>query len=82
MSQSVLLKLVDKGMTREDAYKIVQSNSMNVWENKNKNLKEELINSKEVRKYLSEGEINEIFEKKTMLKNVDFIFLRTIENRN
>ena len=82
MSQSVLLKLVDKGVSREDAYKIVQSNSMSVWENKDKNLKDELINSKEIRKYLSEGEINEIFEKKTMLKNVDFIFSRTIENNN
>lgn len=82
MSQSVLLKLVDKGMTREDAYKIVQISSMNVWENKNKNLKDELVNSKEIRKYLSEGEINEIFEKKTMLKNVDFIFSRTIENNS
>ena len=82
VSQSVLLKLVDKGMTRDDAYKIVQSNSMNVWENQDKNLKNELINSKEIRKYLSEGEINEIFDKKTMLKNVDFIFSRTIENNN
>jgi len=82
MSQSVLLKLVDKGISREDAYKIVQSNSMNVWENKNKNLRDELINSEDVKKYLSEGEINEIFEKKTMLKNVDFIFSRTIENNN
>ncbi len=82
MSQSVLLRLVDKGVSREDAYKIVQSNSMNVWENKNKNLRDELINSEDVKKYLSEGEINEIFEKKTMLKNVDFIFSRTIENNN
>ena len=80
MSQAVLLKLVDKEITREEAYKIVQSHAMKVWEDKNKNLKEELVNSKEARKYLSESEINEIFEKKTMLKNVDFIFSRTIEN--
>ncbi|OGU96284.1 MAG: adenylosuccinate lyase [Ignavibacteria bacterium RIFOXYB2_FULL_36_7] len=80
MSQAVLLKLVDKEITREEAYKIVQSHAMKVWKDKNKNLKEELVNSKEARKYLSESEINEIFEKKTMLKNVDFIFSRTIEN--
>lgn len=82
MSQAVLLKLVDKGITRKEAYKIVQSHAMNVWENKNKYLKEELINSKDARKYLSEEEINDIFEKKTVLKNVDFIFSRTIENNN
>jgi adenylosuccinate lyase len=82
MSQSVMLKLVDKGITREEAYKIVQTNAMSVWEDTSKNLRDELINSKEARKYLSEQEINEIFEKKTMLKNVDFIFSRTVENNN
>jgi adenylosuccinate lyase len=82
MSQAVLLKLVDKGITREEAYKIVQSHAMIVWDNKNKYLKEELINSKDARKFLSEEEINDIFEKKTVLKNVDFIFSRTIENNN
>lgn len=77
-SQTVLLKLVSKGLSREDAYKIVQTSAMKVWENKNLNLKDELIKSDDVKKYLSEAELNEIFENKQMLKNVDFIFNRTV----
>ena len=77
-SQTVLLKLVTKGLSREDAYKIIQTSAMKVWENKNLNLKDELLKSKEVTNYLSEGELNEIFENKQMLKNVDFIFNRTV----
>jgi adenylosuccinate lyase len=79
MSQTILLKLVNKGITREEAYKIVQTHAMNVWENKNKHLKDELLKSTDVKKYLSDKEINDIFEKQQMLKNVDFIFSRTIE---
>ncbi len=77
-SQTVLLKLVTKGLSREDAYKIVQTSAMKVWENQNLNLKDELIKSDDVKKYLSEVELNEIFENKQMLKNIDFIFNRTV----
>lgn len=77
-SQTFLLKLINKGITREEAYKIVQTCAMDVWADKNKNLKDELLKSPEVKKYLSEQEINEIFKSKQMLQNVDFIFNRTI----
>jgi len=78
-SQTVLLNLVNKGITREEAYKIVQTHAMDVWADKNKHLKTELLKSDEVRKYLTEDEISKIFDDKNMLKNVDFIFSRTIE---
>lgn len=78
-SQTVLLALVDKGISREDSYKFVQDCAMAVWNDQNKNLKDELINSEKIRKYLSQEEINFIFESKKMLKNVDFIFKRTVE---
>lgn len=77
-SQTVLLKLVNKGMTREDAYTIIQTHAMNVWSDKNKNLMDELLNADEVRKYLTDKEINGIFNSNQMLHNVDFIFNRTI----
>ncbi|OGU72240.1 MAG: adenylosuccinate lyase [Ignavibacteria bacterium RBG_16_34_14] len=77
-SQTIMLNLVNKGITREEAYKIVQTHAMDVWSDKNKHLKTELLISEEVKKYLSEKEINEIFDDKKMLKNVDFIFSRTI----
>ncbi len=78
-SQTVLLKLVSKGISREDAYKIVQTSAMEVWADKNKNLMDELLKSEEVLKYLTNDEIKEIFNTDKMLKNVDFIFSRTVE---
>jgi adenylosuccinate lyase len=79
-SQTILLKLVDKGLTREDAYKAVQTSAMNVWGDPKKNLKDEVLQSDEIKKYLSEIEINQIFNSDKMLKNVDFIFKRTVES--
>ncbi|MGE5439068.1 MAG: adenylosuccinate lyase [Bacteroidota bacterium] len=78
-SQTVLLKLVSKGATREDAYKMVQTPAMEVWADKGKDLKSELLKSEEVSKYLSEQELSEIFGNQATLKNVDFIFARTVE---
>ncbi len=77
-SQTVLLKLVNKGSSREDAYKIVQTAAMDVWADKSKNLLSELITSKDVLKYLSEDELKGIFDNKNMLKNVDYIFTRSV----
>lgn len=77
-SQSVLLKLVNKGITREQAYKIVQSAAMKVWEDESLNLKDELLKSDEVKKYLTETDLEDIFNNKKMLKNIDFIFNRTV----
>lgn len=78
-SQKVLLKLTEKGMTREDAYKIVQENSMKVWQNKNLNLKDELLKSEEITNYISKEEIEEIFNVEKMLPNLDYIFSRSVE---
>jgi len=77
-SQTILLKLVDKGITREEAYKMVQASAMKVWNDDSKNLKDELLNSKDVTDLLSKKEIEEIFNYGKMLDNVDFIFNRTI----
>ena len=77
-SQTVLLNLIDKGITREAAYKIVQTSAMHVWDDKNKNLKDELLKSDEVLKFLNEKEIEEIFNSERMLDNIDYIFNRSI----
>ncbi len=79
-SQTVLLKLVSKGASREDAYKIVQTSAMDVWADQNKNLYDELSKSKEILTYLSTDELKEVFENKKMLNNVDLIFERTVES--
>ncbi|GBD89848.1 adenylosuccinate lyase [bacterium BMS3Abin04] len=78
-SQSIMLKLVTKGITREEAYKFVQEPAMKVWQDKNKNLKSELLQSPEIMKLLTKEEIEEIFDSNKMLKNVDFIFARSVE---
>jgi adenylosuccinate lyase len=79
-SQTVLLKLVTKGISREEAYQIVQDSAMKVWDDEKRNLKDELLKSIEVKKYLTAKELNEIFDSKSMLKNVEYIFDRTIYN--
>ena len=81
-SQTVLLKLVDKGLTREDAYRIVQNSAMDVWTNEDKNLKNELLKSEEVMNHLTENEIDEIFNTEKILKNVDIIFQRSIYSKD
>lgn len=78
-SQKVLLKLVEKGATREDSYKMVQTPAMKVWGDKSTNMEKELLASEDVRKYLTEKEIKEIFNTNEMVKNVDYIFRRSVE---
>jgi len=77
-SQTILLKITEKGATREEAYKIVQTSAMKVWADQNKNLKDELHSSDEATKYLTKEEIETIFNNDKMLKNVDYIFQRTV----
>lgn len=79
LSQTVLLHLVDKGLSREQAYKLVQTAAMDVWQDKNKNLRDELIKSEEIKKYIPIDEMDNIFNNKNMLKNIDLIFARTVE---
>jgi adenylosuccinate lyase len=74
-SQSVLLAMTQKGMKREDAYRIVQSNAMDVWRS-GQDFKELLMASPEVRKYLSVPEVEELFDLRKSIRNVDYIFER------
>ncbi|AFN75925.1 adenylosuccinate lyase [Melioribacter roseus P3M-2] len=78
-SQKILLKLVEKGIAREEAYKIVQDCSMKVWQDKSTNLKDELLKSGETLKYLSKDEVEEVFNPDKMLENLDYIFARSVE---
>lgn len=79
-SQTVLLRLTEKGITREDAYRIVQDSAMAVWQDKSKNLKDELAKSEEVKKFFSDADLDDIFDPDKMLKNIDYIFARSVEN--
>ncbi len=74
-SQTVLLKLIDKKMKREDAYKIVQNVAMKCWKDKI-SFEKLLREDKEVSKYLTDKDFKEIFDYSKSKKNVDFIFKR------
>jgi len=74
-SQSVLLKLIEKKMTREDAYKIVQQLAMQSWKEK-KSFEELLKKNNIISNYLNEKDFKDIFNYKNALKNVNYIFRR------
>ncbi|PIV73367.1 MAG: adenylosuccinate lyase [Rhodobacteraceae bacterium CG17_big_fil_post_rev_8_21_14_2_50_65_11] len=75
MSQRVLLALTQAGVSREDAYRLVQRNAMKVWDERS-DFREELLADEEVRAALSEDEINEKFDLGYHTKHVDTIFAR------
>lgn len=77
-SQRVMLNLIEKaGMTREDAYAIVQTNAMKIWQNKTeKDFKTLLKENEKVSSCLSNQEIDEIFDVAYHTKNVDYIFFK------
>ncbi len=82
-SQQVLLALTQKGAGREDAYEMVQENAMKVWktpEHKRKDVYKNLLkNDKKVIKYLSEKEIDELFNLNQHFVHVNHIFDRVFD---
>jgi adenylosuccinate lyase len=74
-SQHVLLSLIEKGTTREDAYAIVQKNAMKSWED-GIEFRKLLAQDDIVKKYLGSNDLDEIFNVSNFLKNLDFIFNR------
>ncbi|MDY6932664.1 MAG: adenylosuccinate lyase [Spirochaetota bacterium] len=74
-SQSLLLKLVENGLTREESYKLVQRIAMRVWDREN-NLQELAKREKSIMQKLSEDEFSEIFSIDKYLTNIDYIFKR------
>ena len=74
-SQKVLLTLVAKGISREEAYELVQRNAMKVWEF-GEDFKDFLLDDQVVMKLLTPKELERCFDLKPYLKQVDFIFKR------
>lgn len=76
-SQKVLLAMIDKGMLREDAYKIVQKLAHQAIQTETE-FAVLLKNNDDVLKYLNEAEINSLFDINYYYKNIDFIFERSL----
>lgn len=74
-SQRVLLALTQAGVSREDAYRLVQRNAMKVWDD-GKDFLEELLADPDVRAALPETEIRDKFDLAHHTRHVDTIFAR------
>lgn len=75
-SQGLLLRLIEKGSTREVAYKIIQDCAKEVWENKRANMKDVAKRDSRVKKFLSEKEVDAVFDYSYHTKHVKDIFKR------
>lgn len=78
-SQRVLLALTDAGLSREDAYRLVQRNAMKAWAGEG-SLLDLLKNDKEVTRALPSRSLESLFDLDYHLKHVDTIFARVFGN--
>ena len=74
-SETVMLALVGKGLTREQAYKFVQRNAMMVWK-QGGDFSDRLKGDPDIGQYLTAREIDGCFDLKHTIKKVDYIFKR------
>lgn len=72
-SQRALLKLIECGLTREEAYKVVQTNAMKSWKT-GEDFKNLLINDKLVSSKINKSKIEAIFDPKKVFRNIQYIF--------
>jgi adenylosuccinate lyase len=72
-SQDVLLALTQKGLKREDAYRLVQDEAMRVWKS-GQSFRDLLEQRQEVTNHLSKVDLDELFDPKKSLTHVDYIF--------
>ncbi len=78
-SGKILLELAKKGISREEAYRIVQRNAMAVWETK-KDFKSLLADDPDIKANLTEAELEAAFDLNNQLQYVDTIYKRVFEN--
>jgi adenylosuccinate lyase len=77
-SEKILLALVDKGVARDNAYRMVQRHALKVGR-EGGDLKRELVSDPEIRRYLSTQEIDSAWGVEHHLGQVDFIFRRVFQ---
>lgn len=72
-SQKVMLALVDKGLSREEAYRLAQRNALKAWET-GEDYQQLLKKDREVSTYLNGEEIDHIFDYYSFIQEIDHIF--------
>ena len=78
-SGQLLLDLVEHGVSREDAYRMVQSNAMRAWK-EDLNFHDLVLKDKEITRRVPRQQIEHAFDLKRQLRNVDKIFARVFKN--
>jgi len=76
-SQSLLLALTKKGLSREDAYQLVQRNSLKAWD-EGADLKSLVLDDADIRRALTREEIDRSFSLDPYLEKIDMIFERVL----
>jgi adenylosuccinate lyase len=74
-SQMVLLKLIDKGMSREDAYAVVQKNAMKSWQ-EGVAFQGLLLEDRKVMSLVSRDDLASVFKTENFIRHIDYIFNR------
>ena len=80
-SQTVLLKLIEKGAIREEAYAVVQRNAMRSWQ-EGLEFKDLLLSDPEVNSRIKPEDLDDAFQIGHFLKKVDFIFDRVFGSQS
>jgi adenylosuccinate lyase len=78
-SGELLLALVAKNVTREDAYRWVQRNAMRVWD-EGGTFKDKVLSDPDVQKTLTRGDVDHVFDSERLVQNVDRIFNRVFNH--
>jgi len=73
-SQKVLLLLVEKGLTREKAYSLVQKNAHQAWNTENGNFKQNIQQDQEIMKLITANDLKECFDPSFHLNNLNVIW--------
>ena len=74
-SGQLLLDLVEHGVSREDAYRMVQNHAMRAWK-EDLNFRDLVLNDKEITRRVPRRQIEQAFDLKRQLRNIDGIFAR------
>jgi adenylosuccinate lyase len=80
-SGQLLLDLVESGVSREDAYRLVQSHAMRAWK-EDLDFHDLVLNDPEIRGRVPKVKIERAFDLKRQLKNIDKIFARVFSNKS
>jgi adenylosuccinate lyase len=80
-SGTLLLALAQKGISREDAYRLVQGHAMATWDEGGE-FRDRVLADAEIMQLLSKQEIDRVFSLDHALRHVDAIFERTLEGKS